>query len=61
MWLVHKVFSHSAFTSHWTSIITVWLPPAPLLCITVIIVKQAFGNHRLLASYGGKPIGGVGT
>ena len=33
-----------------------WLPPAPVLCITVIIVKQAFGNHGLLAGYGTKPI-----
>ena len=34
-----------------------WLPPAPVLCITVITVKQAFGNLGLLAGYGAKPIG----
>ena len=34
-----------------------WLPPAPVLCITVFTVKQAFGNHRLLAGYDDKPIG----
>ena len=32
-----------------------WLPPAPVLCVTVITVKQAFGNHGLLAGYGAKP------
>ena len=34
-----------------------WLPPAPILCITVITVKQAFGKYGLLAGYGAKPIG----
>ena len=34
-----------------------WLPLAPALCITVIIVKQAFGNHGVLVGYGAKPIG----
>ena len=34
-----------------------WFPPVPILCISVITVKQAFGNHRLLAGYGTKPIG----
>ncbi|KAF5934417.1 hypothetical protein HYC85_030588 [Camellia sinensis] len=29
---------------------------APLLCISVVTVKQAFGNHGLLAGYGVKPI-----
>lgn len=33
-----------------------WLP-APLYCIIVIIVKQAFGNHRLLADYNAEPMG----
>jgi len=30
---------------------------APILCIVVFTVKQAFGNHGLLAGYGAKPIG----
>ena len=34
-----------------------WLPSAPVLSITVFTVKQAFGNHGLLAGYGAKPIG----
>ena len=36
---------------------TVLASASPLLCITVIIVKQAFGNHGLLAGYDAKSIG----
>lgn len=58
MWHVYKkVFSHSdCHSSLDTFYLLFWLLPASLLCITVITVKQAFGNHRLLAGYDTKPI-----
>ena len=53
-----KVFLHSdCHSSLDTFYLLFWLPPAPLLCITVITIKQAFGNLGLLAGYDTKPIG----
>ena len=56
--MFRKVFLHSDCHSSLDIFhLLFWLPPAPLLCITVITVKQAFGNLGLLAGYGAKPIG----
>ena len=58
MWLVHKsLFDIQIFTAHWTSFYYCLASASPLLCITVITVKQAFGNHGLLAGCDAKPIG----
>ena len=56
--MFEKVFSHTDFLSSLDIFhLLFWLPPAPVLCITVFTDKQAFGNHGLLAGYGAKPIG----
>ena len=35
---------------------TVLASACPLLCITIVTVKQTFGNHGLLAGYDTKPL-----